>query len=108
MGNGGRVSEYLKGVHWVLLVIAWWRMSVEPADGYHKPLGTLLRDVCQYYAELPFETTIINAKSPTPLMARSMSTMPSPIILLDPIRTWRNLAAHIDLQGVAHIQDTLS
>jgi len=106
--NGGRVSQYLKGVHWVLLVIAWWRLRVKPVDGYHKALGTLLHDVCQYYAELAFETTTISATSATPFMARSNSTMQSPIVLLDPIRTSRNLSTHIDSHGVSHIRDTLS
>jgi len=93
----GPIGKQLKGVHWVMLVVAWWRHCGAEARAASREVGSheLLEMVLRFYADFDFEASSIYPFLAAPMFRREYP-WPEPLWLEDPVRRGRNLAWRID------------
>lgn len=97
--NDDPVGEKLKGIHWLLLFLAWNKT----ADLEFSSSVTMILAFLSFYIAFPFEYFRVDPRpdTPEPFRRRDGDAV---VYLLDPISGNRNLAGHLTPKSVEQIR----
>ena len=92
-----------KGIHWVHMFIAWWRVyNPRHTDSYR-----LLYEFFTFVAFFPWKHSYVDLKSPTVIRARTAYEEKEPMYLADPNWTDSNLFCRVDVHEARRIEQIL-
>ena len=96
------IAEQLKGIHWILFVLAWSRSMSSFLQ--EASIGELTRQCFLHYLTFPFFQYTIDARQTTSYCNR----MPgAPMWLIDPLRPDHNLLEHISQSSLDSLRERI-
>lgn len=104
----GAVGRRLKGIHWILLVIAWWRAHPGDADN-GRNLFNSMRRFLLFFGAFSFESAVIDPAGPTPILSRDRVAIHRHVGVVwmrSPLRD-HSLLERVDEEEVNRVQEVL-
>jgi hypothetical protein len=95
----GKIGQRLKGVHWALMVIAWWKETSPEGCA----LETCLYGFVSFFAAFPYTDFQVAATELKPFLEITKRPAQYLFHLHCPRRRYRNLAIRLTLQSLADI-----
>merc|ERR1712039_491242 len=99
--RGESIGERLKGVHWLILFLAWHKVAHANSLGR----DSLLQSFFLYYMKFPFECFSVDVEAEQPFSQRAASR--AHVWIVDPIRSDNNLGDRITPHSLDSLRHNL-